>query len=289
MGKLVFVTNAPISPNGAQFPIGDVEYVANPTAPNGDAALCVDVTRISDLSKLYDRSQRVFVTWESPIFDPIYMDMRQIMAAPTWYDTVLSCNPLCLGWPNAKRATVGYRWATPCGPEEKKFGISMIVSGKSGLPAYDLRNKICAERGKITIPCAVKPPSNLCGILEKNWNEKAPNGEVKAGKDEYMNHMFHLCIENLPLCPGYFTEKILDCFFRFIVPVYFGDPSIGLLFDRRGIIMLDPNCWEQQINGLTVEDWSRRMPYMTENRKRAEPWQSFITSLDYWLRKYGLV
>lgn len=42
-----------------------------------------------------------------------------------------------------------------------------------------------------------------------------------------MNHFrFSLCFENARDIPGYITEKIFDCFFASVVPVYWGAPDI---------------------------------------------------------------
>ncbi len=43
-----------------------------------------------------------------------------------------------------------------------------------------------------------------------------------------MNHFrFSLCFENARDIPGYITEKIFDCFFASVVPVYWGAPDIA--------------------------------------------------------------
>lgn len=39
------------------------------------------------------------------------------------------------------------------------------------------------------------------------------------------NYQFYLCFENTAF-PGYLTEKLFDCFFGGVIPVYLGDPDI---------------------------------------------------------------
>lgn len=47
-------------------------------------------------------------------------------------------------------------------------------------------------------------------------------------KQTGMNHFrFCLCFENARDIPGYITEKIFDCFFASVVPVYWGAPDIA--------------------------------------------------------------
>jgi hypothetical protein len=52
------------------------------------------------------------------------------------------------------------------------------------------------------------------------------------------NYAFNVAIENRPQLEDdyYFTEKLTDCFITGTVPIYYGCPHIGKLFDEKGII-----------------------------------------------------
>lgn len=78
------------------------------------------------------------------------------------------------------------------------------------------------------------------------------------------NYCFSFAIENC-IVPGYFSEKILDCFLTGTVPIYYGDPSIGDIFDTRGIILLTNNF---DIKNLTFEQYKNMLPYIEENYNR---------------------
>jgi hypothetical protein len=45
--------------------------------------------------------------------------------------------------------------------------------------------------------------------------------------------------------PGYFTEKIIDCFLTGTIPIYWGDPNIRDIFNPGGILF-----WDGTISGL---------------------------------------
>lgn len=53
-------------------------------------------------------------------------------------------------------------------------------------------------------------------------------GPVKEKKTIYGDFRFSICYENAENIKGYITEKIFDCFFGGIVPVYWGAPDISL-------------------------------------------------------------
>jgi hypothetical protein len=61
---------------------------------------------------------------------------------------------------------------------------------------------------------------------------------IKYREDGLKDYMFSICWEN-SIYPGYFTEKILDCFATGTIPIYRGDPEIGSVFNMDGIILLE--------------------------------------------------
>lgn len=51
-------------------------------------------------------------------------------------------------------------------------------------------------------------------------------------------YRFSIVVENDRI-DGYFTEKLIDCLLCKTIPVYWGDPKIGSIFDSKGIIPFD--------------------------------------------------
>ena len=52
------------------------------------------------------------------------------------------------------------------------------------------------------------------------------------------DYCYSFSIENCSE-PGYFTEKINDCFATCTIPIYWGDPEISKIYNTDGIIFLD--------------------------------------------------
>ena len=92
------------------------------------------------------------------------------------------------------------------------------------------------------------------------------------------DYCFSIAIENSSV-PGYFTEKILDCFLTGTVPVYLGDPDIGKHFDERGIILYTDNF---DINELSFERYYDMLPYIKHNYEVAK--RLNISFEDYFMR-----
>jgi hypothetical protein len=67
----------------------------------------------------------------------------------------------------------------------------------------------------------------------------------------------------------YYTEKIIDCFLTYTVPIYWGCPKIDSVFDGRGILSFDTvDELLRIINNLTIDKYRKMLPYVMENRKR---------------------
>jgi hypothetical protein len=79
--------------------------------------------------------------------------------------------------------------------------------------------------------------------------------------DGLKDYCFSVAIENSSI-PGYFSEKILDCFLTGTVPIYLGDFEIGKHFDTRGIIFYNDSF---DINQLSFEKYNEMLPYVTHN------------------------
>jgi hypothetical protein len=73
-----------------------------------------------------------------------------------------------------------------------------------------------------------------------NWNKdlpkKYPHVPLLPDSKECLYYsMFNISLENAKQV-NYFSEKIIDCFLTFTIPLYIGCPNIGEYFDTRGII-----------------------------------------------------
>ena len=183
-------------------------------------------------------------------------------------------------FPQTRPFKMGSSWvAWETSLEEKEFGIGGIFSGKSdpGLPGYALRRKIVNLEGSIAIPGIIYSPS-------RQW--KGTSFEYpQQSKRPSLEYMYHFAIENCAE-EGYFTEKIMDCFLTYTIPVYFGDPCIGDVFVPDGIIRLEPNNIAAQVNALTPELYQSKRDALVENRKRAERYWHFEDNVVSHLKQY---
>jgi hypothetical protein len=113
----------------------------------------------------------------------------------------------------------GYWVENPqCYPKTKI--CSMITSNKVLCKGHSYR-LFWAER--------LKNKLDLYGRGIKNFEKK---------EDAISEYMFSVTMENESY-PGYWSEKILDCFACGTIPIYYGDPFIGNHFNIEGIITLD--------------------------------------------------
>jgi hypothetical protein len=151
-------------------------------------------------------------------------------------------------------------FVTPAAPA-KTDHMSLISSEKRDLEGHRLRLRV-AERHRDRLALygrAFRP------VVSKN-----------EALDRYR---FSVAIEN-SRSPGYFTEKILDCFLTRTVPIYWGDPTIGEAFDARGIVWCRTEGEiDAAVRGLSPEDYDAFAEAIEENFRRASPYTDRVTAL----------
>jgi len=105
------------------------------------------------------------------------------------------------------------------------------------------------------------------------------NGRLQYKEMGLNDYMFSVAMENAR-SPGYFTEKILDCFATGTVPIYYGAPDIGDFFNKDGIIELtdgfDPRL-------LGRERYERMLPAVRDNFERCLQYE---IPEDYIVKRY---
>lgn len=151
---------------------------------------------------------------------------------------------------------------------DKRFKVSFIKSHKRELPGHQLRHEIepLFERDY---------PFGIC--FPKQWIEtKIPL---------FDDSMFHIAIEN-SRHPNYFTEKIIDCFMTYTIPIYWGAPNIGDHFDIRGIITFETlDDLAKLLDSLTESDYRSRLDAAKRNMATARAnYAFFFDRLDAYIR-----
>lgn len=100
--------------------------------------------------------------------------------------------------------------------------------------------------------------------------------EIELKEHGLCDYMFSVVIENSEI-PGFFTEKLLDCFATGTIPVYLGCPDIENYFNKNGIINLSE---EFDISG---DIYYSKMDAIVDNFERCKKYE---IGEDYIWEKY---
>jgi len=189
----------------------------------------------------------------------------------TFHEDLLKSNPKAIRFHSMTA------WVRDYKPEYKVFVVSTVVGGKrdKGMKGYALRHELWKNRNRITIPKKFYLSGNA---KHKHtfvpWKAVDYTNELVLGdkKEPMFDCMFHIAIENTSIA-NYFSEKLVDCFQSYTVPIYYGCTNIGEYFNEDGIIRVK-NL--RQIIGLcnllTPEAYNKFKPAMEDNFKRSMKW-----------------
>ena len=159
-------------------------------------------------------------------------------------------------------STIGTTWIETPQIYNKTKLVSMIASKKDWIEGHQLRYELANSLGN-----------------KVDGYGKLFNNHIKYKGDALNDYMFSICVENSKV-PGYFTEKIMDCFNTGTIPVYWGDPDIGEYFNINGIILLDESF---DVSSLTPELYYSKMEYIKENFEIA---QTYTEVNKFWKKRY---
>ena len=152
---------------------------------------------------------------------------------------------------------------------KKSKCISMFISHKETMPGHILRRKVYDRlRDKI----------DIYGT-GYNYVENKADGL----RDYYFSIVIESCQE-----PGYFTEKIIDCFLTGTIPIYWGDPNIDDYFHDDGIINWTGDVDELEKKTRVIENacqeiYKRRLSLARKNFSEAREYTNY---LEWIKRKY---
>jgi len=111
----------------------------------------------------------------------------------------------------------GRCWINKYEETQKENKISTIASGKNFAEGHQLRHKAIAK---------FKEDISVYG---RGYNP------VEDKEESLLKYKYSLTIENCRQ-PGYWTEKIVDCFATKTIPIFWGDNAVDDYFDSNGII-----------------------------------------------------
>jgi hypothetical protein len=139
---------------------------------------------------------------------------------------------------------------------EKSKMVSLIASPKKYTFGHVLRHAT-AERFKDSLDL-------YGGVLGSPRLDPGVSWGDKSGA--LNDYMFSIVIEN-DKYETYFTEKLTDAFVTGTIPVYWGAPDIGKVFNMDGIIELTPD-FDPKI--LTRELYESKIEAMADNFERVQ-------------------
>ena len=158
---------------------------------------------------------------------------------------------------NAKFLPLGGCWIDEFdwAMHEKTKDFSIIASAHVHLPGHRLRHDI------------VKGTQGKVDLWGRGYKEMAD--KIEGLKD----YRYTFCIENFRK-DFWFTEKLIDCFVTGTLPIYWGCPSIGNLFNQDGMLCFeDIRQLPELLKVCTPEYYESKKDAMKENFKLAKQYR----------------
>jgi len=184
------------------------------------------------------------------------------MVLDNWdkYDLILTYDDRLLHLPNAREFCGVSSWISDDIKLEKQNQITYMMSSKINGWPYHMRYMILRK---------------LEGL--KKWKDfdfkmhRSP--PMTPSKDPFFaNAKFNIACENQNMT-NMFSEKLLDCFKTYTVPIYFGCTNIEKYFNPKGILSFQSfEDFERIMDSLTPEMYDEMLPYVQENYELAKPY-----------------
>lgn len=97
--------------------------------------------------------------------------------------------------------------------------------------------------------------------------------------DALAPYKYSIAIENAAM-PGYFTEKITDCYLTHTFPIYYGCPDIDTYFDPASFLLIEPLNYKESIlkieQLIEVDTFQKVLPLLQlEKRKYLNEYHIF--------------
>lgn len=169
-----------------------------------------------------------------------------------------------------------YDFLTAHNTVEKTKHLSAIISDTVALPGHKLRYAF-TNRMQGHFKQGLDWFGKGANFIDDKWDGLAP-------------YFFSIAIENAPH-PGYFTEKILDCFLSLTVPFYFGCTDIDSYFPPEASIKIDPADYLRAISiieeALHPDNYKRLLPYLQEAKDLTLNKYQFFPSMAAFVNNYN--
>jgi hypothetical protein len=146
-----------------------------------------------------------------------------------------------------------YMYRKDWGIWDKSKNVSIIASSKTWAPGHRFRQEVIAQYGNQF--------DFICGHGRNFVPDKI---------DALRDYRYSVAIENSSV-NRYFTDKITDCFLAGTVPIFWGCPKIGEIFDPAGIIQFETlDELKIALANCNESDYLSRMPAIQHNFELAK-------------------
>lgn len=145
--------------------------------------------------------------------------------------------------------------------------LSMFISEKRRAVGHTFRLEVYRRRDLFDID-----------VFGRGYNP------VESKIEGLQDYCYSIVIESIRI-QGYFSEKIIDCFSQGTIPIYWGDPDIGLHFNMDGIIRFNniDDLTNVIVNSVSRDAYESKLDAVRENLEIA---RQYVCSEDWIYRRY---
>jgi hypothetical protein len=213
------------------------------------------------------------------------IDVDELSKVYQYFDLIIAYHPRYSIFQNCVLRPFGCLYATKI-PSRKEFSASFLFSIGSTRP----KRTGYAERINLlnNLSLGAAMPLRVYKGRQYATDDRIPYPLLPDDtKNALFESMFHIAIENA-FDEHYFSEKLMDCFATYTIPIYMGCPNIGDYFDVDGMILISPgDNVTEVLNRLTISDYWGRLESMAENSRRAQKYFAYLPAcrsliLDAW-------
>ena len=144
----------------------------------------------------------------------------------------------------------GMCWIDNFNNDPKSKMCSMFASHKTFTDGHKLRHQIINEMKTENI----------------DFFGEAANNKIDKKEEGLNSYCYSITVEN-SILPGYFSEKLIDCFATKTIPIYYGDKkTVSEHFNIEGVLFFETvNELKGIIAGCTYDNYVKRLKAITEN------------------------
>mgnify|MGYP001054252890 CR=1 FL=1 len=157
-------------------------------------------------------------------------------------------------------------------PTNKAKELSAIISSANKAPGHQERFQFIT-----------KLKHDLGHDLDWYGKGVNPIDDKWLGLEQYK---YSVAIEN-SCYHNYFTEKILDCYLSYTMPIYFGCPNILDFFPEESMLLIDINNYEKSLEKIkkAIADnlYDKSFDAILDARKKVLSQLSFFSYLNNWI------